>query len=231
MKLNPSTIFESLLDINKYSSLKTVRMDGSVWCRQNMVKYFILGTFANNDKRCDYENKSMSLSFLKSGMNRNFPWSCKGNLHDVTTIIVLDEILKMDDFQLEELYRIKTEKYYEAMMKTHDVSILETSNILPIKYGNTEEETNHINFRLTIIKSDRPTTYKISRVTSQNVSISVRLCKDENFNRVTSRNEHLPKDPIQRIDRLTHALIARVWELRNTELRRNIGENNYYRGD
>ena len=231
LKLNPSIIFETLLDINRNGSLKFLQMDSSIWCRQYMVKYFILNSFNQKDQCSDYEDKSLSLSFLKSGMNRNFPWSCKGNLHDVTTIIVLDELLKMDDFQLEELYRIKTEKYYESMLKTHDPSIIETSNIFPISYGETEEGNNRIKFRLTVIKSNKPTSYKLSRVTKQNVSLCVRLCINENINRTTSPNEQLPKDPLQRIDRLTHALMAKVQELRSTELRRNIGENNYYRND
>lgn len=231
IKLNPSIIFETLLDISHNGSLRVLQMDSSIWCRQYMVKYFILNSFNQKDQCSDYEDKSLSLSFLKSGMNRNFPWSCKGNLHDVTTIIILDELLKMDDFQLEELYRIKTEKYYESMLKTHDPSIIETSNIFPIKYGDTEEGDNHINFRLTVIKSNKPTSYKISRVTKQNVSLCVRLCINENINRTTSRNEQLPKAPLQRIDRLSHALMAKVHELRSTELRRNIGENNYYRND
>ncbi|KAG0664094.1 hypothetical protein C6P45_000708 [Maudiozyma exigua] len=231
LKLNPSIIFETLLNMNNNGSLKFLQMDSSIWCRQYMVKYFILNIFNKKDQCSDYEDKSLSLSFLKSGMNRNFPWSCKGDLHDITIIIVLDELLKMDDLQIEELYRIKTEKYYESMLKTHDPSIIETSNIFPIKYGETKEDDNHIKFRLTVVKSNKPTSYKISRVTRQNVSLCVRLCINENINRTTSRNEHLPKDPLQRIDRLTHALMAKVHELRSTELRRNIGENNYCRND
>lgn len=229
LKLNPSEIFEFLLEINKHNTLENIQLDGSIWCRQHMIKYFILNTLKKRDLTASSNEKPLTMSFLKSGMNRNFPWSCKGNLLDITAIIVLDEILKVDDFKIEELFQIKSEKYYESIIHTRDPSILEISNIFPIEYSKTQEQENTINFRLAIVKSDQPTSYKISKISSQNVSICVRLCMDENFNRVPASNEHLPKDPIKRIDRLTHNLVARVKELRNTELRRNIGENNYLR--
>lgn len=40
-------------------------------------------------------------------------------------------------------------------------------------------------------------------------------------------SEILPKETPKRIDRLAHGLVAKVRSLRNNDLRRNVGQNNY----
>ncbi|KAK5960818.1 Cos111p PWA37_002257 [Arxiozyma heterogenica] len=238
-KLNPVEIFEILC--TKLMQVTTIKMDGAVWCRQYMIKYFILIIF---QRIIDYDihttsraysinmnnnNKIIDLSFLKAGMNRNFPWSCKGTLSDFVVLLVLDELLKNDDLTIEDLFNIKSERLYQNDNFITDSDVMEISNIFPIKFGLDEENQNIINFRIVILKNKRQTSYILKKVSNDYISLIINLCINENYNFMVSSTDLgiLPKETPKRIDRLIHGLVARIKYLRNNDLRRHVGENNY----
>lgn len=234
-KLNPVEIFEFLC--GNESSLNSIKMDGAVWCRQYMIKYFILNTFR---EIIDYDtnmarsnlinnNQIMDLSFLKAGMNRNFAWSCRGTFSDFVVLIILDELLKRDDLTIEDIFNIKSERLFEGQSYMKDSDIIDISNIFPIKYGLEDEQQDIMKFRLVILKSERPTSYTLKKLSNDYISLVVNLCINENYNFMVSStdSEILPKETPKRIDRLTHGLVAKIRSLRNNDLRRNVGENNY----
>ena len=238
-KLNPVEIFEILC--TKLKQLTKIKMDGAVWCRQYMIKYFILIIF---QKIIDYDvhnspntylidmnrhNKIMDLSFLKAGMNRNFPWSCKGTFSDFVALLVLDELLKNDDLTIEDLFNIKSERLYQNENLVTDSDVMEISNIFPIKFGLDKENQDMINFRIVVLKNKRRTSYILKKVSNDYVSLIVNLCINENYNFMVSSADSgiLPKETPKRIDRLAHGLVARIRYLRDNDLRRHVGENNY----
>lgn len=235
LKLNPVEIFEFLCSND--SSLSSIKMDGAVWCRQYMIKYFILNTFkdiidydANMTRSNSIDsNKIMDLSFLKAGMNRNFAWSCKGAFSDFVVLIILDELLKRDDLAIEDIFNIKSERFYESQSFMRDSDIIEISSIFPIKYGLDDDQQHTMKFRLVILKNERPTSYTLKKLSNDYTSLVINLCINENYNFMVSStgSEILPKETPKRIDRLAHGLVAKVRSLRNNDLRRNVGQNNY----
>ena len=238
MRLSPSEIFEFICNNNSiFQSLRNFKMDKVIWCRRYMIEFFIFNTLRKrllNTESFRYDSASSSepplnISFWKSGMNKRFAWAGRGTFYDFVMILVLDDILRLGDTGIETLFRIKTEKLFENGPRRRDPDILEVSNIFHIKFGLKEEQPEEsLDFRLTVLQASRgETSYKILSVSPRNISLVVKLHRDENYNRVTSLNERLPKDPIKRINRLTHAVVAKVRELRSDELRRNLGENNY----
>ena len=238
-KLNPVEIFEIIC--TKLEQLTKVRMDGAIWCRQYMIKYFILSIFKriidydinNNRKKYSIDmskgNNVMNLSFLKAGMNRNFPWSCKGTFSDFVVLIILDELLKNDDLAIEDLFNIKYERLHKEKSFVTDSDIMEISNVFPINFGLDDENQDIINFRIVILKNKYQTSYNLKKVSNDYISLVINLCINENYNFVVSPTESgiLPKKTPERIDRLTHGLVARIRYLRNNDLRRHVGENNY----
>lgn len=243
-KLNPSEIFDMIIRNNcdesnnengcvqNYLNLSSIKMDGVVWCRQLMIKNFIFNTFVNSESNeenfMNLNKRVMNLSFLKSGMNRHFVWACKGSFYDFMVLIVLDELLKLDDNKIEDTFNIKSERILEADIHKRDADIIEISEIFGINYGKQrEDEDEQLKFRLTILKSDRPTSFNLTKVTNTHISLVIRLCVNENYNFEVPRGGSLPKDSDKRIDRLTHGLMAKIRLLRNNDLRRNVGQNSY----
>ena len=238
VRLSPSEIFEFVCNNNSiFQSLRNFKMDKVIWCRRYMIEFFIFNTLRKrllNTESFRYDSAGSSepplnISFWKSGMNKRFAWAGRGTFYDFVMILVLDDILRLGDTGIETLFRIKTEKLFESGPHRRDPDILEVSNIFHIKFGLKEDQPEEsLDFRLTVLQASRgETSYKILSVSPRNISLVVKLHRDENYNRVTSLNERLPKDPIKRINRLTHAVVAKVRELRSDELRRNLGENNY----
>lgn len=239
-KLNPVEIFELICNRNEkksgYSALTKVRMNGIVWCRQYMVKYFVLKTFCQHLNYKSMDNNSYeqhSFSFRDSGLDRNFSWACNAKLHEFVALMVMDHLSKLDDLGLEELFNIKSEKLYIKDYCSRDPDILEISNLFDMKYGSRSEsdapsdsdsETESLQFRLTVLKSGKPTSFWLRKVSKNYVSLVVKLCVDDDLD----MDKAEVGKPTLRIDSLTHDLMSKLKELRRVDLRRNVGENNYY---
>lgn len=79
-----------------------------------MVKSFVLENFdqqAENlveDKSSEMFIHDMNFSFENSGLNRNFVWTCEGNLQEFIAMVVLDEVNRKDDLEIENLFNIKS---------------------------------------------------------------------------------------------------------------------------
>ncbi|CCK68056.1 Cos111p KNAG_0A03760 [Huiozyma naganishii CBS 8797] len=230
-KLDGEDIFQYICSGKHMHALETIKMDGIVWCRQSMVRAFLLvklnEVFSTTDTLGQLQEQRMNLSFVKSGMNRNFAWACRGTFNDIITLLILDELSKMDQSTIENIFNIKSDRLHPAKFSSRDPDITEISNVFCIKYGFKNEEQGEMNFRLTVLKSERPTSYKLSRMSRNHISLVIRLRMDENYNSVAKAEEGLPKDAEKRINRLTHSIVARVRSLRCSDLRRNIGENSY----
>ena len=213
-KVAPEEILARLADLaaERPGQLRSVQLDGSVWCTQAHVARFAFAQYLSATAP-----PSLSLSFLKCGMNRHNAWSCRGSLRDVVAVLVLADMLRRDDFQLEQLFGVR--KVRQLHSDTTHPAVLEVSGIFPVEHCTRP-------FRLTVVQSTRPTSYTLQHgLSAHNDSLCVRLCVDENSNRVQAANEHLSRDPLKRLDRLAHALVARLRGLRAAELRRTIGEN------
>lgn len=227
-KLNPTEVFEYLSKNHSVNALKDIKMDGIVWCRQTMIKYFILKTFTEND------DKKMNFSFANSGLNMNLVWTCMGDLQDFVTLLVMDEIYQMDDLALEELFNVSkgTFKSYGSYTTIRDSDIVDVSNIFTMGYGLNPEKQEKINFRVTILKTERPTCYRIRRLSPNHISLVVSLCLHESSGEQTRATEsEFTSEPSKRIDHITHDIVNRICELRSIDLRRNLGENNYVMED
>lgn len=221
-KINPAEIFEFLSANQVGLSLRSVRMDGIVWCRENMIKYFILKTFKENN------HKQLQCSFDKAGLNMSLAWTCCGQLDDFVSLLVMNHVLQMDDIALRDLFNVfpqsPTKEKYEII---RDPEILEISNVFAIEYSPDTRSKRSIEFRVTVLKSDRPTSYRIRRLLPGHISLVVNLQLQDNFS--AQLDEELP-EPCRRIHRLTYAINTRLHELRNADLRRNLGENNFFMG-
>ncbi|CAI4055799.1 hypothetical protein SKDZ_02G3090 [Saccharomyces kudriavzevii ZP591] len=239
-KLNPFEIFEIICKRNEgnrgYSALTKVKMNDIVWCRQYMVKYFVLKTFCQHLNYKSMSNNSYEqhiFSFRDSGLDRNFSWACNARLPEFVALMVMDQLSKLDDLGLEELFNIKSEKLYVKNYCARDPDILEISDLFDMKYGTGSEsdatsdfspKTESLQFRLTILKTGKPTSFWLSKVSKNYVSLVVKLCINENVDMSKAK----VGKPTLRIDSITHNLISRLKELRRVDLRRNVGENNYY---
>lgn len=239
-KLNPFEIFEMICNRNEekggYCSLTKVKMNDIVWCRQYMVKYFVMRTFHQHLDYKSMENNSYErhlFSFRDSGLDRNFSWACNAKLHEFVALMVMDHLSNLDDLGLEELFNIKSEKLYIKNYCCRDPDILEISNLFDIRYGAGSEadatsdsnpEAESLQFRLTILKTEKPTSFWLTKVSKDYVSLVVKLCVDDDID----MDKMKVGKPTLRIDSITHNLISRLKELRRVDLRRNVGENNYY---
>ena len=110
-----------------------------------------------------------------------------------------------------------------------DSDIIEISNIFPIKYGLDDDQQHIMKFRLVVLKNERSTSYTLKKLSNDYTSLVINLCINENYNFMVSStgSDILPKETPKRIDRLTHGLVAKIRSLRNNDLRRNVGQNNY----
>lgn len=102
-KLNPFEIFEMICNRNEekggYCSLTKVKMNDIVWCRQYMVKYFVMRTFHQHLDYKSMENNSYErhlFSFRDSGLDRNFSWACNAKLHEFVALMVMDHLSNLD---------------------------------------------------------------------------------------------------------------------------------------
>ncbi|KAL3235353.1 Uncharacterized protein RNJ44_00112 [Nakaseomyces bracarensis] len=269
-KLNASEIFQHIVQNHSadFATKLHVKIDNVLWCRQEIVKSFILQSFENEkeshkDDSNDLFENDLVFSFEKSGLNRNTAWTCKGDLKDFVTLVVLEEVNKMDDLELENVFNIKAERHLEAGSTTDKApEIYDVSNIFNVEYGFQSDHKKVMKFRLTILKNDMPMSYAVRQMTNQYSSIIVDLQNNRNVampHPVTPNEEHeenevmegvfvadvpednnapdpnaginepLTTDPRLRIERITQEIVARLKELRGSDLRRNIGENNYVR--
>lgn len=268
-KLNESEIFQHIVQNHSadFATKLHVKIDNVVWCRQDAIKSFILQSFENEkefhkDDISDLFGNDMTFSFEKSGLNRNIAWTCKGDLEDFVTLIVLEEVNKMDDLELENIFNIKAERHLEAGNSSEKApEIYDVSNIFSINYGFQPNNQRTMKFRLTILKNEMPMTYAVRQMTDQYSSVVIDLQNNRNVvmphpvtpeeepqlnnndddlaaavpenndvadvNPIT--NEPFTTDPRLRIERVTQEIVARLKELRGSDLRRNIGENNYVR--
>lgn len=227
-KLNPTEIFEYLSKNQSVNALKDIKMDKIVWCRQSMIKYFILKTFSESG------DKEMNFSFANSGLNMNLVWTCMGALQDFVTLLVMDQIYQMDDLALEGLFNVSkgTFKSCRSYTTAKDPDIVDVSNIFTMEYGLNPEKQEKINFRVTILKTERPTRYRIGRLSPTHISLVVSLCLHENAGEQARATEaEFTSEPYKRIDHIAHDIVNRVCELRSIDLRRNLGENNYIMED
>lgn len=227
-KLNPTEIFEYLSKNQSVNALKDIKMDGIVWCRQSMIKYFILKTFSESD------DKEMNFSFANSGLNMNLVWTCMGGLQDFVTLLVMDQIYQLDDLALEELFNVSkgTLKSCGSYTTIKDPDIVDVSNIFTTEYGLNPEKQERINFRVTILKTELPTRYRIRRLSPNHISLVISLCLHENAGEQARATEsEFTSEPYKRIDHITHDIVNRICELRSVDLRRNLGENNYVMED
>ncbi|CCF58465.1 hypothetical protein KAFR_0E03130 [Kazachstania africana CBS 2517] len=217
-KVQTMEIFQHL------SCLTELKINNVVWCTQSMIKSFILDTFVKSRYNVD-------LSFEKSGMNRNFVWSCKGNLDTFVTLVALDELLKRDDFEIESIFNIRRGNLQLSQEhKEKNTATIEKSAFFEISYDIENGSQKTISVSLEILKNDpllKPTTLDLKKIAENRLHISVNLRLDENFSGMMVPNEILPKKSDERIDRLAHALLFRVMHLRSGYLRRNVGENSY----
>lgn len=227
-KLNPCEIFATISKTHNQNgnNLKNIKMDGVVWCRQYMVKYFILNALQklNRDeinKQID-NNEVMQFSFENSGLNTNFAWACNGNLFDFVCLIALDEVAKRDDLGLEELFRIKKERLFYKSNLVRDPDVMDVSEIFDVEYGATTEEQKKINFRLTILRGEGETRFRVRKLSSSHVSLVINLSTTMDVDKPIPENQ-------KRIHNLTTQIVGRLRELRSDDLRRNVGENNYIR--
>ena len=201
-----------------------------------MVKYFVMRTFHQHLDYKSMENNSYErhlFSFRDSGLDRNFSWACNAKLHEFVALMVMDHLSNLDDLGLEELFNIKSEKLYIKNFCCRDPDILEISNLFDIRYGAGSEadatsdsnpEAESLQFRLTILKTEKPTSFWLTKVSKDYVSLVVKLCVDDDID----MDKMKVGKPTLRIDSITHNLISRLKELRRVDLRRNVGENNYY---
>lgn len=220
-KISPAEIFELLCAYQADQSLRSIKMDGIVWCRQSMIKYFVMKAFQDGDEN------NIQCSFERAGLNMNLVWTCGGQLNDFVSLLVVDHVSQMDDLSLRETFNVSplgTPNQFEAK---RDIDILEISNVFAINYGLDSQPPQSVAFRVTVLKSERPTSYRIRRLLPNHVSVVVNLRLQENFSQAQVDELEIPES-LQRLHRLTYGVNSRLCELRNADLRRNLGENNFF---
>lgn len=270
-KLNASEIFEHIATNQKsaYSTHLRVYMKNVLWCTQDMVKSFVLENFdqqAENlveDKSSEMFIPDMNFSFENSGLNRNFVWTCEGNLQEFIAMVVLDEVNRKDDLEIENLFNIKAERILtptngpERAPEVHYIS-----NVFTVSYGFQSNKKREMKFRVTILKTDTPMYFSIKKLADDYTSVVIKLQTNKNValhgsetadiintdqgsvlpedvpedNNADDTNngentiaQPFSNDPKERIERITQEIVARLKDLRGSDLRRNIGENNYVR--
>lgn len=222
-KISPAEVFDFLCENQVDLSLESVKMDGIVWCRESMIKYFVLHTFQQKS------GKQIRCSFDKAGLNKNLAWTCGGELNDFVSLLVMDHISHMDDISLRDVFNVfsqSADKDRQRFEVAKDPEILEISNVFTIEYGLDGQQKQSIDFRVTLLRSDKPTSYRVRHILPDHVSLVVNLQLQENV--VHQLDELKTSESTQRLHRLTYNVNSRLCELRNSDLRRNLGENNFF---
>lgn len=217
-KLNPAEIFGYLCDHQLATSLKHVKMEDIVWCRQNMIKYIILKSFKRGDKG------NINFSFARAGLNMNLAWTCDGDLNDFVSLLVMDHINQMDEFSLRELFSVLAKPSTADNITFPDPEIIEISRVFTIEYSIDPDRQDKLDFRACIIRTERPTSYRIRRLSPNYISLAVDLCAESGVSDMTQPTETM-SESLKRLHQLTHQITNKLRDLRNVDLRRNIGQN------
>lgn len=221
-KLNTVEIFELICREDR-PPLEMIKMNGIVWCRQNMIKFLVLKNFIKLKNSLD-----MKMSFDKAGLNMNLIWTCEGTLKDFVAMIVIDEIHRRDEISLRQIFKDQNDPRF-----TKDSDIIEISEIFPIEYGlsNDSQRNSEVNFRVTILRSTKPTSYRLRQISSYYHSLVINLCVQDatatDTDAIGSLSNNATPEPCKRLHRMAHDVVNRMCESRTSQLRRTIGENNY----
>lgn len=219
-KLNPAEIFEYLCDHQLNNALEHVKMDDIVWCRQSMINYLIMKSF------CEHDGKEMDFSFVRAGLNMNLPWTCDGQLNDFVSLLVMDHICQMDEVSLKDLFKLFSNLPFKEQGPFPDPDITEISKVFALQYGLDAHQQEHLNFRVTILKTERPTSYRIRRLLPSHISLVVDLCVQEEITNSSIGRETI-SEPMKRLHQLGREITGRLREARNADLMRNLDENNF----
>lgn len=219
-KLNPAEIFEYLCDHQLNNALQHVKMDDILWCRQNMIKYLIMKSFEKKD------SKDIRFSFARAGLNRNLAWTCNGQLNDFVSLLVMDHIHQMDEVSLKELFNVLSKPSFDEEGPFPDPEIIEISKVFALQYGLSAHQQEELDFRVTIIRSERPTSYRIRHLSRSHISLVVDLCDQEEITDPSTMLDSISESS-KRIHQLGYEITSKIRELRNAELRSNLGENNF----
>lgn len=219
-KLEPHHFFEKVSD--KSSRLKSLQLDGVVWCNQQDVKSFVLSRFQEFSSKeptptygtsCE-DITDLQLSFQHSGMGRNLSWASTGNVVQFVTLIILGELLEKDELSLEDLFNVRMERYGRYAV-SGDLDDLEMSNTFTVKFYEGE-----MCFRLRIRSGNLLglKVYKESDVTEVVCTV----------NRFTEDQSDDIDEGMKRISELSRQVLGRIQRLKTAQLRRHVGENNYF---
>ncbi|CCE65514.1 hypothetical protein TPHA_0L01610 [Tetrapisispora phaffii CBS 4417] len=232
-KIKSDEIFQEIIKIESRSQiLETIKMNNITWCREYMVKNFVLSLFLKN------EDKEIDLSFTKSGLNRRVPWATTGNLRDLVALLILDELNQNDDLAVEDLFNIK-KKTQAQRLKYKKADVLEdlvinSTGLFRINFGPGQyANEKFIDCKLTILKSENSTDISIKNVVDEAIgkpytSLIVSFYAKDNISLVGgSSTQEFKNKPCKKADRITRELLSRIRELCGEELRRSMGENNY----
>lgn len=197
-KLNPDMVFEILL---KRPAIRQLRMDNIVWIRQSMVSNYVLQAFSSGREK-------QVLSFNRSGLHRHLAWTCQASIQDLVALVIMDHVVSSDDLALQGLFPTTAQLHPD---------ILEISQVFPVELQQNGVRSNFM-VRLTIVKTSGVTTHHIRKLCPQYLSLVFLLGDSPTSSTQLNVVE-------RRMAKRAKATLKRLKELRNTDLRRALGQN------
>lgn len=188
---------EQLFDILlERANIRTVRMDHIVWVRQSMVADFVLRSYQLK--------RTSELSFNRSGLQRHLAWTCEGDLQDLVALVLMDYVVGLDNLALQQLFPTK-----HNTCLTHP-DIMEISQVFDVPLNKDVFPA-----RLTVLRGNK-TGYRLRKLCPQYLSLVVSLAE----------SGAAVKNVIdRRLYKRARNVSKRLKELRNTDLRRSMGQN------
>lgn len=178
-------------------SIRNVRMDHIVWVRQSMVADYVLRSY--------HLQRTAQLSFNRSGLQRHLAWTCQGDLQDLVALVLMDYVAGLDNLALQQLFPTNN----NAGLLHPD--IMEISQVFEVPLS----KEGVFPTRLTILKAET-TKYRLRRLCPKYLSLVVLLGES---------SPAVQNVVDKRLYRRARTVSKRLKELRNTDLRRSLGQN------
>lgn len=166
-----------------------------------MVSSYVLQAFTSG-------RETQLLSFNRSGLHRHLAWTCQGTVQDLVALVIMDHVVSSDDLALQGLF--------PTIPQLHP-DILEISHVFPIELQPNGVGSSFM-VRLTILKTSGITTHHLRKLCPQYLSLVILLGD-------TPTSSSQPNVVEKRLAKRAKISLRRLKELRNTDLRRALGQN------
>ncbi|AET37428.1 Cos111p Ecym_1178 [Eremothecium cymbalariae DBVPG len=216
-RLSEHDIFNRLC---KLRSLRHLEVNGVSWCSSEHIKQVLIHNYLS-------ENYLLHASFKGTGLVRDAPWSSAGSIRSLVALLVLSDLAKRDDFEIENLFNVRTNFLNYGGPLAHP-DMLEASNSF------------YLSSAITTLTSNGYPAFKLCIMKSAHFSVEIGRCNDAvpmsasdskgfalgiKIYLGTLQNDHQHFESLSKLHTLCSQLLERVNRLHEGHRRRHIGEH------